>query len=81
MNDMLEGLACILWGLLAVILLFTMAVITHSWLGMFGAVITAGLTYIFQAASLRPMNPGVFSILFALPIATFALTFLAICAG
>jgi hypothetical protein len=47
-QELLTGLASILWGLLAVIGLFVFAFREGSLLGVGLAVLTAGLTYLFQ---------------------------------
>lgn len=47
-QELLQGLASILWGLLSVIGLFALAVWQGSLLGVGFAVLAAGTTYVFQ---------------------------------
>lgn len=49
LSIVLEGVAILLWGAIAVILLFVFAVYQSAEFGMAGATLTAGATYIFQA--------------------------------
>lgn len=78
--------AVIIWGVAAAFLLFQFSVYAGSILGAGFALLTGGLTYLFQSVQLHyfgqdKMVPGWVSVLALLPVVTWSLGALAALSG
>lgn len=57
MNNAVYGAAVIAWGLLAVVLLFVLALHQGNAVAVFCAVLAAGLTYVYQSCVYAEIFP------------------------